>query len=265
MGEFFDPADGGPLRLELRSVDGNDFALVRRIGYRAGDHPAPFVVPADLETFRTDLASVPGVFTWLIPRSGDFLPAAVLHDAMVDGDHLGPRVHRFEADRIFREAMTGLGTGRVRAWLMWSAATIGSMWAGRRLLDRLVLVVYLATIPAIGVLATLDLLDVADVLPWMGTAPLWRELLGGAVAAAVVPAVLALTWGRRWFAGVIVGIALAFLVHVTVAVAAVYGLYLLVERVVSGPPVPRLAAEATIVVVDPPDDERPRRQGGRGR
>lgn len=248
MGHFFDALDGGPLRLELSSVDGRDFRLLRRIGYRSDDYPEPFVVPDDLETFRTDLASVPTVFRWLIPRSGDFLPAAVLHDGLVDADHRGPRIDRFEADRIFRVAMAELGTGTVRAWLMWSAVTIGSMWVGRRVVDRLALVVLLGAVVVLGTVSTLDLLDVLDVLPWMGRASLGRELLGGAVAAAVIPAVLALLWGRRWLAGAIVGIALAFLLHVTAAIALVTTLYLLLERLVSGPRRRRPAPEATIVL-----------------
>ena len=64
MGEFFDARDGGPLRLELRSVDGRDFTLLRRLGYATEEYPEPFVVPRDLEDFATDFASVPHVFTW---------------------------------------------------------------------------------------------------------------------------------------------------------------------------------------------------------
>ncbi|MEE6271789.1 DUF1353 domain-containing protein [Georgenia wangjunii] len=248
MGHFFDVLDGGPVRVELRSVDGRAFRLLRPVGYRSDDHPEPFEVPRDLETFRTDLASVPAVFTWLIPRTGDFLPAAVLHDGLVDGQFRGPRIDRFEADRVFRVAMAELGTGRVRSWLMWSAVTMGSMWVGRRLVDRLALVLLLGAVVALGTVATLDLVDVLDVLPWMGRASLGRELVGGAVAAAVIPAVLALLWGRRWVAGAVVGVALAFLLHVTAAIALVTGLYLLLERLVSGPRRPRPATEATILL-----------------
>src|SRR5699024_10575239 len=60
------------------------------------------------------------------------------------------------------------------------------------------------------------------------------ELVGGAVGAVVVPAVLALSWGRFAPAGIITGVALAFLVHVTLAIAAIYTLYWLLERAVSG-------------------------------
>ncbi|MBA2694594.1 MAG: DUF1353 domain-containing protein [Ornithinimicrobium sp.] len=235
MGEFFDAEDGGSLRLELLSVDGRDFSLLRRIGYRSKRYDEPFVVPADLETFSTDLASVPRVFTWLVPRIGDFLPAAVVHDALVDEqDYLGPPVDRAEADLIFREAMIGLGTGKVRAWLMWSAVTCATMWDGRRLVDRLALILLVGVVSILGGLATLDFLDVWDVLPWMGQRPWPEELAGGAFFALVIPSALAATWGSQWPAGVIVGVALAFLLHVTVVLLALYLVYLGLERLVSG-------------------------------
>lgn len=236
MGYFFDWEDGGPLRLELRSVDGRDFTLLRRIGYRSTRHPEPFGVPADPERFTTDLASVPWMFGWLVPRSGDFLPAAVLHDGLVvPGAHLGPVVDRTEADRVFRTAMIALGTGRVRAWLMWSAATLGTMWQSRSVLRRALLVGLLGTVAVLGVVATLDLVDVWDVLPWMGDRPLRAELVGGALGALVIPSVLALSWGREAPAGVIASVALAFLLHVTAVIVLLYAGYRVLERLVSGP------------------------------
>lgn len=248
MGRFFDAATGGPLRLELHSLDGTRFALLRRIAYASDHHAQPFVVPADLATFRTDLTSVPRVFTWLVPRTGAYLPAAVLHDGLVSGQYEGPAVDRFAADRIFRAAAVALDNRSVRAWLMWAAATTGSMWACGRAARRLALVLLLGAVTALGLAATLDLADVWDVLPWMGVAPLWRELLGGAVAAVVVPTLLALTWGREAPAGIVVGVALALLLHVTIAVAALYLLYLGLERVVSGPPRAAPRVHATITV-----------------
>lgn len=245
MGEFFDAEQGGPLRLELRSIDGRDFTLLRQIAFRSDHYAECFVVPADLRTFRTDLASVPALFTWLVPKSGDFLPAAVLHDALVrPGAFLGPDTDRDgqpfarpEADRIFREAMIGLGTGRVRAWLMWSAVTLGTMWHSGTTWTRAVLVSLLGTVAVLGVLATLDFLNVIDLLPWMGgpETPWWQKVLGGAAGAVVIPGVLGLSWGRFWVAGVITGVALAFLLHVTIVLALLLAAYQLVERLVSGP------------------------------
>lgn len=235
MGHFYDHEDGGPLRLELRSIDGRDFAMLRRLGYQSPEYDEPFVVPADLEEFSTDLASVPSFLTWLVPRSGDFTPAAVLHDAIIyPGAYRGPQIERHEADRVFRTAMIELGTGRVRAWLMWTAVTIGTLWnSGTR--GRLQVGLVLGLVAVIGVLATLDLFDVWNTLPWMGDRPWWQELIGGAIGAVVIPAALALSWGRLAGAGVIAAVALAFLLHVTVVIVALYGFYRSVERLVSGP------------------------------
>ncbi|MFX4271956.1 DUF1353 domain-containing protein [Propionibacteriaceae bacterium Y1685] len=239
MGYFFDAETGGPARLELLSIDGHDFQVLRRLGHHSDAYEVPFVFPADLETFRTDMASVPNVFTWLVPRSGEFLPAAVLHDAIVgdDANHTGPRVDRVEGDRVFRAAMADLGTGRVRVWLMWAAVSMVTLWVAphHRWWHRAALLLTLISITIIGLLATADLADVWNVLPWMGERPLVTELVGGALGAVIIPALLALSWGRLWLAGVITGWALAFLVHVTILVSAVYALYWLVERVVSGP------------------------------
>src|SRR5699024_12537264 len=103
MGRFAAALDGGRLRLELRSIDGRSFALLRPIAYAATGYAEPFVVPAHLETFRTDMASVPWVFTWLVPRSGRFLPAAALHDALVvPGSYQRPSTPQPEADRLLR-------------------------------------------------------------------------------------------------------------------------------------------------------------------
>lgn len=232
MGYFFDPADGGPLRLEVRSINGTDFAVLHPLGYRSAS--GEFVFPDDLGTFRTDFASVPGLLTWLVPRTGDFLPAAVLHDALVSGEYVGPRVTREEADEIFRVAMDELGTGRVRSRLMWAAASLATMLLSRSPWRRAALVGVLAVIVVLGAVSTLDLFDIWDVLPWMGERPWYVELVTGFVAAVVIPSVLALSWGSLWLAGVIAGISLALLLHVTAVLAGLYALYRLVECAASG-------------------------------
>lgn len=236
MGRFFDVEDGGPLRLELRSVDGRDFTVLRQIGYDADGYNESFTAPADPRTFETDLASVPPVFGWLVPRNGLFLPAVVLHDALVDPpQYIGPRVSRMEADRIFRSAMIGLGTGKVRAYLMWSAVTVATMWVGPHVRQRAALVATIGVVTVLGILATLDLFDVWNVLPWMGEQSTLAELAWGALFAVVVPSVLSIGWGRAWQAGLIIGVTLALLLHVTFVLGLLYVGYLAVERIVSGP------------------------------
>lgn len=237
MHRFYDVETGGPLRLELLSHDGSRFRLLRRLGYRDPRHAQPFVVPASTASFLTDLTSVPWFFTWLVPKTGPHLPAAVLHDGLVSQDprevsYLGPPVDRVEADRIFRDAMLDTGTGRVRAWLVWTAVTLAAAWRvlQPRSVWRLRVIGVFGVVTVLGALATLDLLDVADLLPWMGNRPWWAEVVLGGVAAVLIPLALSWTWGRLWPAAAIGGVALALLLHVTLAVLGVYGVYAAAER-----------------------------------
>jgi len=238
---FFDVETGGEMVMVLRR-QGSEFQVIRQFGYWDPRYDEPFVVPADPQTFLTDLASIPSVFAWLIPGLGSHLPAVLLHDGLVVAkgepvSHLGPPVTREEADRILRDAMRELGTPVIRRWLIWTGAELGTLWVRPRLRWwwRLLLVLTVSAVVALGTLATLDLFDVWNVLPWMGDRPWWRELLTGAAAAVVVPALLSALWGRFWRVAAIVGIGMAVLVHVTAAVIVVTGLYWVLEKLVSSP------------------------------
>lgn len=236
---FFDPETGDTMVLQLEP-DGARFRLLRQFAYRDPRHAEPFVVPADIVSFRTDLASIPWFFAWLVPGLGTHLPAVLVHDALVvrrgEGKtHLGPDVDREEADAILRDAMASLGTPLVRRWLMWTAVTLATAFSSLRPRWRWAPLVAgtLLLVAGLGVTATLDLLDVVDVLPWMGDRRWAVELATAAAVALVVPLAGSVLWGRLWKAGAIAGIALAMLLHVTAMVALVYGLYWLIERVVS--------------------------------
>lgn len=206
-GRFFDGDSLNPDEpvdvVLLRAVErGREcFALRHRVAYLDRAQTEPFVVPRDIATFRTDLASVPSFFTWLVPKSGAHLPAALVHDALVDpGTYDGPEVERVEADRVFRDAMGDLGTRFVRRWLMWTAVTLATVRTGIEphvRWRRVGVFGSLLVIVVLGVVATLDLFDVWDVLPWMGDASVAAELVGGAIAAVAIPPVLALAWVDR--------------------------------------------------------------------
>jgi hypothetical protein len=246
------------------------FKLERRIAYhvRAFDGPDELwvVVPADAATFRTDLVSVPAIFTWLIPRTGIHLPAALVHDGLVynadeEQSYLsqGNRaVTRMQADVVLRDAMADLGTSVARRWLIWAAVTLATIWSGawtkappapadnpdakplpvpqrtKNLRYRLGAFGSLAIICVLGIVATLDWFDKWDVLPWMDDRAWYLESLYGAAGAIVVPVILSVLWFRLWKAGVIVGIALAFLLHVTLAVLLLTLLFQGVEYLFGG-------------------------------
>ena len=236
---FYDVATGDPIQLQLQQ-DGADFRVLRQFGYRDPKYTEDFVVPADVKTFSTDLASIPRYFTWLVPGLGTHLPAVLLHDALVvkpgeSPTHLGPAVDREEADRILRDAMASLATPRLRRWLMWTAVIIATCWSTLRprLWWRIRVIGTIAIVLVLGAIATLDLIDAWDVLPWMGDRPWWVEVLSGVVFAVIVPLVISIVWGHLWPAGAIAGVALAFLVHVTLVLFALYCLYWVFETALS--------------------------------
>ena len=168
------------------------------------------------------------------------MPAVLLHDGLVTkvGEpptHIGPEVSREEADRILRDAMASLGTPRIRRWLMWTGVVLATCWSTLkpRWRWRTVVAGTIGIVVVLGVLATLDLIDVWDVLPWMGARPWWFEVVGGVVFAVIVPLVVSVAWGHLWPAGAITGVALAFLLHVTAVLFALYAVYWLFETLIS--------------------------------
>ena len=235
--------------LERHSEEGVEtFALERRLAYR-DRHLGELLVPADPD-FRTDLTSVPALFTWLVPKTGAHLPAALLHDALVAGrgdptsyvSTEGHEVDRVTADRVFRDAMADTGTGVVRRWIVWTAVTVATVFVGRAVpwsrpkhwSYRVAAAVTIATILYLGYSSTSDLLDRSWVgavqVPWMGDRPFWAEIAGGFSGAVVLPLALSLLWGRLRMAGAIAGVMLAVLLHVTVGLAVIAAGYLALER-----------------------------------
>lgn len=238
------------------------FTLRRRIAYRARWHTTDedlvILVPARSaagdrtdDVFRTDLTSVPNVFTWLVPRTGLHLPAAIVHDGLIYDPNepasygASEPVPRMEADRIFRDGMADLGTGFWRRWLMWAAVSLATVKAGvssvsppgetsgagetyplqayggasRDRYYRSAVFGTLALIFALGVLATLDIWDIWNILPWMGSEGFWREFGLGLVFAFIIPVLLAPLWARLWIAGLFAGWAFAVLFWVTLLLA----------------------------------------------
>lgn len=222
------------------------FQLRTRIGYRDSKTGARIVVPRT-PRFTTDLVSVPTLFTWLVPRSGRHLPAALVHDGLVGDEReyeIEPdgTVDRIDADRIFRDAMGDTEVGRIRRWLVWAAVSTASLCSGARaswprwyrVWYWFATAVTVGCVLALGAAATLDLFDVRERwwsdVPWMDGS-CWEELAGGLAGAVVVPFALAILWGRYARVGLIVGVALATLLHVTVAVMLVAIFYQVAEWV----------------------------------
>lgn len=262
-----DPSSDPRIVLERHSEEGVEtFALERRLAY-LDRHLGELLVPAD-PGFRTDLTSVPALFTWLVPKTGAHLPAALLHDALVAGRHdptsyvstEGHEVDRVEADRIFRDAMADTGTGVIRRWIVWTAVTVATIFVGREVpwsrarhwSYRLAAATTILAILYLGYSATGDLVDRAWVgavgLPWMGDRPWWVEVAGGLAGAVVIPLALSLLWGRLRIAGAISGVMLAVLIHVTVGLALIASTYVALERLARRSPLAAWVLAGVVVV-----------------
>lgn len=207
------------------------FRMGRRIGYLDA-HEGTIVVPTDLQLFRSDLTSVPILFTWLVPRSGEHLAAALIHDGLLSQDPGKPHyiadhiIDRPTADRVFRDAMRDLDVPLARRWLMWTAVTLGDLWSSRDPRKYALPFATLLLIAALGTLATIDLFTDKNYIPWIADRSLWPALAAGALMAVVIPTTLSIFWLPRWQAGIISGVALALLLHVTVALFVVLQIYL---------------------------------------
>lgn len=243
---FFDPeAPGRPYSIELKRELGRDgreyFRLQRQIGYWDREVGA-IVVPAPGSDFRTDLTSVPTLFTWLVPKTGLHLPASLIHDGLVhepgkDRTYLAEsEIDRVTADRILRDAMRDAGTSGVRRWLVWTAVTIWAMVGpGPARTGRSVAAVAVTAgvVLVLGAAATADLLDCREWLFWMADRSFVAEVSLGLVGAVTVSGLLSLLWGAgRRRAGWVAGVALALLVHVTVALGIVSAVFTAVDRAV---------------------------------
>ena len=264
-GNFYDGGNDetGPDRekdprivLERVQVDGKEqFTMARRIAY-ADRELGELLVPKDLSTFYTDLTSVPAIMTWLVPKTGEHLPATLLHDGLISPPGTGPdyistagkTVNRVQADRILRDAMLDRGTGLVRRWLIWSAVTLGTIFSTNDLgmskariwRYRIAMAGTLLVVVYVGLCATLDLFD-ADWpgfvgLPWMGDRAWWAEIIGGGAGAITVPFLLGFTWGQFRVAGWVGGITVSLLIHVMLFLGALTLLYQVTERLTKKAP-----------------------------
>jgi len=226
---------------ELGDAQREEFRLRYPIGFYDADLDQVIIVPANLARFTTDLTSVPQLLTWLVPRTGTHLPAALLHDGLVHSPDEAPtyisdeEIPRAESDRVFRDAMGALGCTWVRRWLIWATVLIATLASGaNRARWWLTIGLSGGLIVALGTLATIDLVDCRAPLPWMADRPWWQEVLLGGLAAIVISTVIALVfWYPEWRAGWIFCVALALLLHVTIAVAVISSVFALVESVVA--------------------------------
>lgn len=160
----------GP-RVLVRQADDEDWTLEEEVVYQG--RTERFVVPVGT---RTDFASVPRVFVWLVPEFGRYTAPSVLHDHLVRVERPAGRISAVDADGLFRRAMRELGVPFLLRWFMWAAVRLGSLTDrdGRvgwiRDLPAVLLVTVVAlpvvALPAVTIVVGLAVFTALEFLVW---------------------------------------------------------------------------------------------------
>ncbi len=164
----FDP----DAEVRVRQLDEVDWEVLQAFSYRTPSRS--YTVPVGQ---RTDFASVPRVFVWLLPRYGRYTLSAILHDHLWrDLVPTGELTYR-DADRLFRQALGSQAVPVLRRWLMWTAVRWGALvkpggrsgWLGDAPLVVLVSLLAAPVVlpPAAVVLVALVVFYLAELVVWL--------------------------------------------------------------------------------------------------
>lgn len=150
--------------LKVEEVNEKRWRLLADLRYHGKvDH---FVVPAGT---TTDFASVPRMFTWLVPTSGKYTKAAVLHDYLCETG----LVPRNDADGVFRRVLRESDVPTVRRYVIWGAVRLAATFRGAKVGDVIgIVLLALAVVPlaapiAIAVLGVLVVLSLVEIVVWL--------------------------------------------------------------------------------------------------
>jgi hypothetical protein len=142
------PFASGPF---LQYLGAGKYATVGPTDYAGSDRV--FHIPSD---FPTDLASVPRIFWALLPPSGVYEKAAVVHDwfcvHLASGDCI---VSARDADGIFRRIAREGGAGLLTRWALWTGVRWGALFNPHRRAGWLRDAPAVLGITAVGLVVTL--------------------------------------------------------------------------------------------------------------
>lgn len=164
------PFTKGTLSVKQSDIFSNFWTLTEDLVYQGRDET--FTIE---KHFPTDFASVPQIMQWLVPRTGKYSRAVVVHDFLCDSLFSGNSpVSARDADGIFRRILREERVPFVKRWLMWTGVRWGALfnrvrrpgiWRDVPLVTLLSLLALPLVLPAgVGVLLGLALYWVIELL-----------------------------------------------------------------------------------------------------
>jgi hypothetical protein len=102
-------------------------ALLEDVIYKDGE--VVYVVP---KGYVTDGASVPRSLSWIYPKFGTYLQAAILHDWLITDLLPTGEISSSRVDELFKEAMATLDIPKVRQLVMWAGVRLGAIGNKKR-------------------------------------------------------------------------------------------------------------------------------------
>jgi len=105
--------------LDLEYLDGRAWRLLAGFEYECVVLERILVIPSG---FLTDFASMPRALWPLLPPTGRYGKAAVVHDFLY---RTAGQATRLEADQVLVEAMTALGVSRLTRWAIYAGVRAG--------------------------------------------------------------------------------------------------------------------------------------------
>jgi len=163
-----------PDDVKVLEVGEQDWDLLEPLTYKGNKDQ--FLVHKDM---RTDFASVPRFFIWLLPRYGRYTKAAILHDYLWREKARHGELSYLDADALFRRAMYELDVAFLRRWFMWAAVRWGALVkpGGKKGWSKEAVRVVILTILAVPIVAPpAILIGVALVLFYLAERVAWAIL-----------------------------------------------------------------------------------------
>jgi Protein of unknown function (DUF1353) len=129
--------------LAVTQINAVRWRTTHRVMYRYRTAAGDIITVVVEAGYVTDFSTSPRPFWGIVPKSGQWNPACIVHDRLCDEAKAG-RFNRREADRIFRAALADLDkraaedggaedrVGWLWRWMLWAAVRWGALAAHPR-------------------------------------------------------------------------------------------------------------------------------------